>query len=118
MGPIALSIVIITVGIGWLLTVQGYMPGINWIWTLSLAVVGALTFVVSSGVDKLSVIVGPFFLMSSLLSVLRQTDRISIDAEIPILVIMIGSLLLLAQMPFIPLPKWFVPPDSRPSKRD
>ncbi|MEX2171247.1 MAG: hypothetical protein WD851_18140 [Pirellulales bacterium] len=110
-GPIALSIIIITVGVGWLLLAMGYMPGINWVWTLGLGVVGVLTFVLSGGVDKVSVILGPLFLISSLMSVLRQTGRLKIDAEIPILVILIGVLLLIAQMRSIPSPKWFVPID-------
>lgn len=30
-GPILLAVLIITVGVGWLLTVQGIGPGIKWI---------------------------------------------------------------------------------------
>lgn len=111
-GPVALSIIIITVGVGWLLSNIGYMPGINWVWTLSLAVVGVLTFVLSGGLDKCSLIIGPLFLVSSILSVFRQTGRLSIDAEIPLLVILGGMLLLIAQWKGVPAPKWFVPTDS------
>ncbi len=121
-GPIALSIVIITVGVGWLLTSLGFGPGINWVWTLGLGVVGIFAFILSSGLDKVSVILGPFFLISSILSILRQTGHLGTDTEIPILVIVVGVLLLIAQMPFIPIPKWFIPlplpPESdRPDPR-
>jgi hypothetical protein len=101
-----------------LLTVRGYGPGINWIWTLGLGVVGVFTFVLSGGVDKLSIVFGPFFLVGSLLSILRQTGRLNLDVEVPILVILVGVLLLLAQMPFVPLPKWFVPSSAGETKRD
>ncbi len=43
-GPLILAILIITVGVGWLLTARGYAPGINWIWTLGLGVIGVLTY--------------------------------------------------------------------------
>jgi hypothetical protein len=108
-GPMALAVLMITVGVGWLLSVQGIGPGIDWIWTLGLAVLGIGVFIVSGGVDKMSIVVGPFFIVASILSVLRQTGKLSVNTETPILVILIGVLLLLAQLQFVPQPKWFVP---------
>jgi hypothetical protein len=108
--PLVIPIVIIVVGVGWLLTAKGYGPGINWIWTLGLGLIGIVTFVVSKGFDKVSIVIGPFFLLASLLSVLRQTDQLSVEIEVPVLVICIGVLLLLAQLPVVPYPGWFVPP--------
>lgn len=105
---LAIPILIITVGIGWLLTVQGVAPQINWIWTLGMASIGVLCFVLL-GFDKVSVVVGPLFLVSSMLSVLRQTGLLSIDSEVPILVIIIGVLLLVARLPNVPPPKWLSP---------
>ena len=58
--PLAIPILIIVVGIGWLLTVHALGPGINWIWTLSLACIGILTFVFG-GFNKVSLVIGPFF---------------------------------------------------------
>src|SRR5437764_11209583 len=75
--PLIIPISIIVVGVGWLLTVQGFGPGINWVWTLGLAVIGILTLVLSSGFDIVSVVIGPFFLLASLLSMLRQTGQLS-----------------------------------------
>jgi hypothetical protein len=108
--PLIIPILIIVVGVGWLLTAQGFVPGINWVWTLGLGVIGILTFVVSKGFDKVSVVIGPFFLLASLLSALRQTSQLSLDIEVPILVISIGVLLLVAQLHAIPQPDWFVAP--------
>jgi hypothetical protein len=113
--PLVIPILIIAVGVGWLLTAQGFGPGINWVWALGLGVIGILTFVVSKGVDKVSIVVGPFFLLASLLSVLRQSGQLSLDIEVPVLVISIGVLLLVAHWPAIPKPGWLVemPPPAQ-----
>ncbi len=113
--PLAIPILIIVVGVGWLLTNRGVAPGIDWIWTLGLGIVGILTFVVS-GFDKLSVVIGPFFLVSSLLSVLRQGGHLSLDVEVPVLVISIGVFLLIAHVPAVPNPRWLAPaPHEEPA---
>ncbi len=106
-GALVVPILIITVGIGWLLTTQNIVPGIDWVWSLGLAVAGLLTLL-AGGLDKVSVVVGPFFLVASVLSVLRQTGRLSLDTEVPILVILVGVLLLVARMPTIPAPSWVI----------
>lgn len=100
-------ILLITVGTGWLLTTLGVAPGIDWVWTLGLAVIGLLTFVVS-GVDKVTVVIGPFLILASCLSILRQTGRLHFDIEVPLLVIITGILVLIARMPLIPMPKWII----------
>lgn len=109
-----LPLLLIVVGVGWLLTTLGIAPGINWIWTLGLAAAGLLPFAMH-GVDKLTVAVGPFFLIASLLSVLRQSGRLSIDHELPILVIVAGLLLLVVRSRWIPVPKWAVSSPVKPS---
>lgn len=111
-GPFVLSILIITVGVGWLLSARGIGPGIDWVWTLGLGVIGFLTFILSGGVDKLSIVLGPFFLVSSVLSVLRQTQRLKLDTEMPVLVILVGVLLMIAQTRLIPQPSWIIPTDT------
>src|SRR5262245_56873995 len=103
-GPLALSLLIIVVGVGWLLTAQHYLD-IDWVWTLALGAVGILTFSLS-GFDKLSIVVGPFFIAASILSILRQTDRLGPDIEAPILVIIVGALFFVALLPVIPPPTW------------
>lgn len=100
-------ILLITVGTGWLLTTLGVAPGIDWVWTLGLAVIGLLTFVVS-GVDKVTVVIGPFLILASCLSILRQTGRLHFDIEVPLLVIITGILVLIARIPLIPMPKWII----------
>lgn len=117
-GPLVISLLIIVVGVGWLLTAQGIGPAINWVWTLGLGSVGIITFTLAGGIEKYSFVVGFFFLFASVLSILRQSGGLSINTEVPILVIAIGVLLLIAQSPFVPTPKWYVPPrDVDDSKR-
>jgi hypothetical protein len=100
-------ILLITVGVGWLLTTLGVAPGIDWVWTLGLAVVGLLAFLVG-GFDKVTVVVGPFFILASFLSILRQTGRLHVDIEVPMLVIIAGVLLLVARTTAIPTPQWLL----------
>lgn len=104
-------ILLITLGVGWLLTTLSVIPGIDWVWTLGLAVVGLLVLVVG-GVNKLSVVAGPFLLIASGLSVLRQTGRLHVDIEVPVLVIVTGLLWLVARHRSIPAPG-FLQEDSR-----
>ncbi len=100
-------ILLITVGAGWLLSTLGIAPEIDWIWILTLAVAGVLTFAVG-GFDKVTVVVGPFFIVASCLSVLRQTDRLQLNVEVPIIVIVAGLLLLMARSPVVPIPSWIL----------
>ena len=107
-GTVALSVLLIAVGTGWLLSSLGYAPQIAWLWVLGLAAIGVTVFALS-GFDKVSVVVGPFFLTASVLSALRQAGAISFNVEVPVLVILSGVLLLIASRPWIPAPIWFVP---------
>ncbi|MGC4004886.1 MAG: hypothetical protein QM811_17925 [Pirellulales bacterium] len=108
-GPLALGLLIVAVGVGWLLSALGVAQNIDWIWTLGLGIVGVLTFVVGGGLDKFNVVVGPLFLLGSGLSILRQTGRLSFNIELPVLVIVSGVLLLATRLRSIPAPKWFQP---------
>jgi hypothetical protein len=109
---LVVPILLITLGVGWLLTTLGVVPGVDWAWTLGLAVVGVLAFALS-GVDKVTIVVGPFFIIASCLSLLRQTDRLATNTEVPILVIAAGVLLLGAHCPIIPMPGWLTRQNDR-----
>jgi hypothetical protein len=100
-------VLLITVGVGWLLTTVGVAPGIDWVWTLGLGIAGLMTLAIG-GIDKVTVVIGPFFMTATCLSILRQTGRLSIDIEIPVLVIVTGVLLLIGRAPAIPIPTWAV----------
>ena len=112
MKTLIVPVMLITFGSGWLLTTLGVAPQIDWVWTLGIAVVGVLAFALG-GIDKVTVVVGPFFLLAAFLSVLRQTGRLRIDMEVPILIIAIGILLLIARLHSIPAPAWLVQPQEK-----
>src|SRR3954470_10195102 len=105
MKTLVIPILLITLGVGWLLTTLGIVPEVDWVWTLGVALIGVLAFALG-GFDKVTFVVGTFFLLASFLSVLRQTGRLRIDIEIPMLVIAAGILMLVAVLPIIPIPRW------------
>jgi hypothetical protein len=110
---LAAPILIIALGVGWLLTAQNIVPGVNWIWVVGLGVTGVL--ILAASIDKVTAVVGPFLIAATFFSLMRQTGRISVDTEVPWLVIVFGTLMLLAKILSIPLPAWITePPKSEP----
>src|SRR3954467_9427702 len=116
MKALVIPILLITLGVGWLLTTMGIVPQVDWVWTLGVALVGVLAFALG-GFDKVTFVIGTFFLLASFLSILRQTGRLSVDIEIPVLVIMAGVLMLVAQLQFIPIPRWTTHESQKQSPR-
>lgn len=101
---LVVPILTVIVGVTWLLNVLKIMPGVDWMWTIGLATVGLLTIAVG-GLNKLTIVTGPFLLVASVCSLLRQTNRLALDREIPILVIVLGVLMLISQISKLPLPE-------------
>lgn len=104
-GTLIGPILIITIGVGWLLSVMHILPGVNWVWVLALGMLGALVLIVG-GVNKITIVVGPFLILATFFSLLRQTGRLSLDVEVPCLVIAAGALLLFARLAPVPPPHW------------
>ncbi len=102
---IVIPCVVITLGTGWLLTTKLIMPGVDWVWVLGLGVMGVLVLALS-GINKVTIVVGPILIIATFLSILRQTGRLSVDTEIPILVIIIGILMLSSHIFPVPPPDW------------
>jgi hypothetical protein len=102
---VASAILIIAIGVAWLLNVIGVVAGVNWVWTGSLGVMGAL-ILGFGGVNQLTILVGPFLIVASILSILRQTGQMSIDVEVPVLVVCFGVLMLLSYILRLPLPEY------------
>ncbi len=88
--PIVVSVLIIALGIAWLLNTLHVIPGVDWVWTLGLGISGVLV-VAAGGLNKLTFVVGPFLIIASVLSVLRQTGVLRADIEVPVLVILLIS---------------------------
>lgn len=100
-----LGLLLVAVGGGWLLGSLGFIPSVDWAWSLGLAVVGVLAIVLS-GFDKVSFVVAGFFGLASVLSVLRQAGVMKLEVEVPVLVLAAGVLLIAARSEAIPLPRW------------
>jgi hypothetical protein len=101
MQAIAISILVIGVGVAWLLNTLEILPGVNWVWTAGLAASGVLMLMLG-GLNKLTVVIGPWLILASIFSLLRQRGTIDIDQEVPYLVISLGVLLLLSALSNLP----------------
>jgi len=101
MQAVGISLLVIAVGAAWLLNTMNIVPGVNWVWTAGLAASGVLLLMLG-GVNKLTVVVGPFLMVASVLSLLRQRGTIHMDQEVPYLIIALGVLLLLASLSSLP----------------
>ena len=108
---LVVPVLTIVVGMTWLLNVLGIMPGIDWIWTVGLAAAGILTVAIG-GLNKVTIVTGPFLLVASVCSLLRQTGRLAVDREIPVLVIVLGILMLVSQLSRLPTPELLRPEES------
>lgn len=95
--PIIISVLVIAMGIAWLLNTLHVIESVDWIWTLGIAISGILVIVLGER-NKLTMVVGPFLIISSIFSVLRQTGKIRVDIELPILFIVLGVLLLISHL--------------------
>lgn len=101
MQAVGVSLLVIAVGAAWLLNTMNIIPGVNWVWTIGLAGSGALLLMLG-GVNKLTIVVGPFLIVASVLSLLRQRGTINMDQEVPYLVIALGVLLLVSSLSNLP----------------
>lgn len=96
-------IVVVILGISWLLDSLDVAPGINWVQTVGLATAGILILVIG-GIDKATVVVGPFLMTKSVCTLLAHAGVLGQSREMPILVIVLGCLLLLVQILKLPTP--------------
>jgi uncharacterized membrane protein len=109
-----LPILLTAFGIGWLLKITEVSPTVDWLWTMSLACIGTLIPIVI-GLDKVTVVIGPAFLIACCLSLLCQTEKLSTEYIFPIMLIAIGLLLAMARLPTIPKANWLVGSDDHRS---
>ena len=77
-----------------LLSELNFLPPIQWVWTLGLATSGVATLILG-GINKQTLVVGPFLIICAVFSILRHQQLIPINIEIPSLVISFGVLALI-----------------------
>lgn len=100
---VIVAVLIIALGIAWLLNTLKVIAGVDWVWTCGLGITGILVLALG-GLNKLSFVAGPFLIVASIFSVLRQTGKLRIDIEVPILFIVFGVLFLIALLLQLPTP--------------
>lgn len=111
---LVVPVLLIAIGTGWLLSKLEIAPKVDWCWSLGIGAIGVLSIVVG-GIDKVTIVVGPLFIAASVISILRQTDLLTLDIEIPLLMILGGVLMLIARRTNIPVPSWIIQePGSSP----
>ena len=99
---IAISLLIIGLGIGWLLNILRVFGGeIDWIWISGLGISGLLLLSLAK-LDRFNFVVGTSLIIFSILALLRQAKVIDVNIEAPILFISVGVLLLLAHLLRLP----------------
>lgn len=98
---IAISLLIIGLGVAWLLNTMHVIPGVDWIWVAGLGVSGILLLTLAR-LDRFNFVVGTSLIVCSILAVLRFTKQIDVNLEAPILFICVGVLLLLSHMLRLP----------------
>ena len=98
---IAISLFIVALGVAWLLNTMRVAPQLDWIWIVGLGVSGILLLTVTR-LDRFNFVAGLSLIVSSILAVLRQSGKLTVNVEAPVLFITLGILLLLAQL--LPLP--------------
>ena len=98
---IAISLLIIALGVGALLNTMKVIHGVDWIWVSGLGVSGILLLALAR-LDRFNFVVGTTLIIASILSLLRQTQVLSVNIEAPVLFICIGVLLLFSHLLRLP----------------
>lgn len=100
---IAVSLLIIALGIAWMLNVLKVTPGMDWFWPVGFGVSGILLLTVA-GLDRFNFVVGVSFVVYAVLIVLRQKGILKPDQNIeaPLLCTTVGVLLFLAHLLKLP----------------
>ena len=114
MNKVAVPLLIMATGAGWLLSSNGVMAGVDWAWVLFLGMAGIIYLI--NGLTKVSIVVGPLLLLGSVLVVLMQTDRINVETIVPVMVITLGALLLVSRISSLPDGISKPPSDDNPSE--
>ena len=98
---IAIALLIIALGVGALLNTMKVIHGVDWIWVSGLGVSGILLLALAR-LDRFNFVVGTTLIISSILSLLRQTEVLTVNIEAPVLFICVGVLLLFAHLLRLP----------------
>ena len=97
----SLPITLIVVGVIGLIWYFRWFPDIDWIIALGFAV-GGIAVLAIDGINKNSIVTGPFLIVIGIAWGLRDQYRVSWSLIIPTLLVVLGVLMLIARNPSIP----------------
>lgn len=98
---VVIPVLLVAVGAGWLMSSLDIFGGVDWAWSIGLGAAGVL-WLVCGGINKGTVVIGPFLLIASALSVARQAGQLDFKIEVPCLVIALGVLSLVSTLSNLP----------------
>jgi hypothetical protein len=101
MNKATVPLIIIATGIGWLLSSNDIVPGVDWAIVLVMATVGALSM--AGGLNRFSIVFGPIIMLASVLMVLMQSKKIQVEVALPVLIIALGLLMLISRFSKAPI---------------
>jgi hypothetical protein len=97
----SLPVTLIVVGLGWLLWEYRLFPDVDWIISLGF-VVGGIAVLAIDGVNKNSVVIGPFLIAIGIAWVLHDQYRTTWRFIVPVMLVLLGVLMLIARNPRVP----------------
>ena len=97
----SLPVALIVVGLGWLLWEFRLFPDLDWIVALGFVLGGVLVLVLD-GINKNSVVIGPFLVGIGVAWFLHDRYYLPWRVEIPGLLVLLGLLMLVARSARIP----------------
>ena len=97
----SIPVTLIVVGALWLIWYFGWFPDVDWIIAAGLAG-GGVAVMIFDGITKSSVVIGPFLIATGAAWALHEFQRVDWKYLIPALLIVLGSLMLVARNPAIP----------------
>lgn len=97
----SLPVTLIVVGLGWLLWEYRLFPDVDWIIGLGFVVAG-IAVIAIDGINKNSLVVGPFLVGIGLGWLAHDRYDISWRLIVPVMLVLLGALMLIARSPRVP----------------
>ena len=97
----SLPVTLVVVGLGWLLWEFRLFPDVDWIIGLGF-IVGGIAVMVLDGVNKNSIVIGPFLIAIGIAWLAHDRYGIHWRFIIPVMLVLLGGLMLAARSAKVP----------------
>lgn len=91
MKKILLPLTILLIGFCWLLSAMGVLGRVDWAWTGLLAVSGVVV-TLADKLNQFNLTLGLFLVYCAIMAALRQSGVITLEVEVPLIVIGFGGI--------------------------